>query len=185
MVIGCLTLTFTRSLGTCNQGWRLVSKNPFKWIFAFVPYLQSTYNNFIHSKRPPKAAIFPRWSPWHRIVLVHSPRSTRLDAVWLVESVSQFDLIRWIGGCSRDFKCSQLQKLNSSPSNSQANLGQWSAPISEHSTKIDQRSRVLLAFLKQAINSMVTRGICDYGKNDSQCISLYICITNFNAYMSS
>ena len=46
--------------------WRSVSKKPFKMGF---------------------------WSPWRLIVLVRSLRSARLDAAWLVKSVTYFNLI--------------------------------------------------------------------------------------------
>ena len=70
--------------------WTSVSKKPFKMGFCFHPTHRMQIQPFNSLKN---VSICPRWSPWLRIVSVRSLRSVRLDTVWLVKSVTYFDLI--------------------------------------------------------------------------------------------
>ena len=118
-----LTLIFTRSVGTLQPtrplgrvgskfNWpseEQYQRSHSKWVFVFIPHLECKYSHLILSKLSLKSAICPRRSPWLRIVLVRSLRSARLDTVWLVKSVTYFDLIASINGCVREFQRSKYK----------------------------------------------------------------------------
>ena len=128
MCVASLTLIFTRSVGTLQPtrpnglvgskfNWPSedqCQRSHSKWVFVFIPYLKSKYNQLMVSKLSRKSAICPRRSPWRLIVLVRSLRSARLDTAWLVKSVTYFNLIGWIGWCVREFQRSKY-KFSSHP----------------------------------------------------------------------
>ena len=118
-----LTVISTRSGGTLQPArplGRVVSRvnwpskdqcqrSHSKWVFAFIPRLNSKYNQRILSKLSRMSAIYPRGSPWLLIGLVRSLMSARLDTVWLVKSVTNFDLIGKFVGCVREFQRSKYK----------------------------------------------------------------------------
>ena len=85
-----------------------------KWVFVFIPHLKCKYSHLIISKLSQKSAICPRRLSWLRLGLVRSLRSARLDAAWLVKSVTFLNLIGWIGWCVREFQRSKY-KFSSHP----------------------------------------------------------------------
>ena len=68
-----------------------------KWIL-FLSHAKKANKTFR------KSAICPRRPPCLLIILVHSLGSVRLDTAWLVRSVTNFDLIGWMGRCSHQFQ---------------------------------------------------------------------------------